>query len=275
MSGAANQTGTEVTGAFAFKWHEVILKKTGTGTGATNISWYIDGIRIASVTNAFTPANGTNISIGYFDAFGSVAATNFEFGLFSNLKVESFTGAGVAPTITSQPANQTVTAGSTATFTVAATSPTTLRYQWQKDGVKLVNGGNVSGATSSTLTLTSVSSADAAFYRCIVLNDSSYTVSSTAGLTVGTVGPSIATRLPAEPSIAPLQLTQNGSAITSATFQCTSTPNTTYQVQYTGDLASQQWTNLGDPIMATSDTITINDVTPAKSQRFYRVIVLP
>ncbi|MGZ4973772.1 MAG: immunoglobulin domain-containing protein, partial [Limisphaerales bacterium] len=275
MAGAANQTGQEVDGAFALKWHEVILKKTGSGTGTTNISWYIDGFRIASVTNAFTPVNGTNISIGYFDAFVSVAATNFEFGLFSNLKVESFTGAGVAPTITSQPPNKTATAGTTVTFSVAATSPTTLRYQWQKDGVKMVNGGNVSGATTSTLSLTSVTSGDAAFYRCIVLNSSSYTVSSTAGLTVGTVGPSIATRPTSSPSIAPLQLTQRGSGLGSVVFQCSSTSGNAYQVQFTDDLQSQNWTNLGDPIIADSDSITINDVSPSQAQRFYRVIALP
>ncbi len=275
MSGAANQTGTEVVGVFAFKWHEVILKKTGSGTGTTNISWYIDGFRIASVTNAFTPANGTNISIGYFDAFGSIAATNFEFGLFSNLKVESFTGAGVAPTITSQPTSQTVTAGSTVTFSVTATSPTTLRYQWQKDGVKLVNGGNVSGATTGTLTLTSVAAGDAAFYRCIVLNSSSYTISSTAGLTVGGTSPSIATRPTSAPSIAPLQLTQSGTGVGSVAFQCSSTSGNSYRVQFTNDLLSQNWTNLGDPIVADSDSITINDVSPSQAQRFYRVIALP
>lgn len=274
MTGAANQTGTEVTGAFAFKWHEVILKKTGSGTGTTNISWYIDGSRIASVTNAFTPANGTNISIGYFDAFGSVAATNFEFGLFSNLKVESFTGAGIAPTITSQPAAQTATAGSTVTFRVGATSPTTLRYQWQRDGAKLVNGGNVSGATTSTLTLTSVSTSDAKFYRCIVLNDSSYTISSTAGLTVGSVGPSVVARPPESPSIASPQLTQNQSGIAAVAFQCSSAAGTTYQVQYTDDLGSQNWINLGDPIVATGDSISINDLSPAQTQRFYRVIIV-
>ena len=275
MSGAANQTGTEVVGVFAFKWHEVILNKTGSGTGTTNISWYIDGFRIASVTNAFTPANGTNISIGYFDAFGSIAATNFEFGLFSNLKVESFTGAGVAPTITSQPTSQTATAGSTVTFSVTATSPTTLRYQWQKDGVKLVNGGNVSGATTGTLTLTSVAAGDAAFYRCIVLNSSSYTISSTAGLTVGGISPSIATRPTSAPSIAPLQLTHSGTGLGAVAFQCSSTSGNSYQVQFTDDLLSQNWTNLGDPIVADSDSITINDVSPSQAQRFYRVIALP
>ena len=274
LSGAANQTGTEVVGVFALKWHEVILKKSGSGTGTTNISWYIDGFRIASVTNAFTPANGTNISIGYFDAFASIAATNFEFGLVSNLKVESFSGAGVAPTITSQPANQTATAGSTVNFSVAATSPTTLRYQWQKDGAKLVNGGNIAGATSANLTLSNVQSADAAFYRCIVLNDSTYTISSTAGLTVGGTAPRVVTRPTATaPSIMSPQISQSADG-NNVTFQCSSTVGKTYQVQSTDDLGSQQWVNLGDPIVANSNSITIHDIAPAQQQRFYRIVFI-
>src|SRR3989442_13845029 len=42
--------------------------------------------------------------------------------------------APVAPAITSQPVNQTVTAGQTATFTVAASGTAPLAYQWQKNG---------------------------------------------------------------------------------------------------------------------------------------------
>ena len=51
-----------------------------------------------------------------------------------------------APSITTQPANQTVTAGQAATFTVAATGTAPLSYQWQK------NGANISAATSSSYT---------------------------------------------------------------------------------------------------------------------------
>jgi YVTN family beta-propeller protein len=49
-------------------------------------------------------------------------------------------------TITTPPANKTVTAGQTATFTVMATGSGTLSYQWQK------NGGNIAGAIASSYT---------------------------------------------------------------------------------------------------------------------------
>ncbi|HEY6387534.1 MAG TPA: choice-of-anchor D domain-containing protein, partial [Candidatus Acidoferrum sp.] len=54
------------------------------------------------------------------------------------------TTSAVAPTITTQPVNQTVTAGQTATFTVVAGGTAPLSYQWQKNGV------NVAGATASS-----------------------------------------------------------------------------------------------------------------------------
>ena len=50
---------------------------------------------------------------------------------------------GVAPSITAQPASQTVLAGSTATFSVTAAGTAPLSYQWQ------FSGTNLAGATGS------------------------------------------------------------------------------------------------------------------------------
>jgi len=46
--------------------------------------------------------------------------------------------------------------------------PESLNYQWQKNGTNLVNGGNLSGATNSTLTIANLSDADAAIYSAVV-----------------------------------------------------------------------------------------------------------
>src|SRR5438105_15764846 len=51
--------------------------------------------------------------------------------------------APIAPSIATQPTNQTVTAGQTATFTVMANGTAPLTYQWQK------NGTNIAGVTRS------------------------------------------------------------------------------------------------------------------------------
>ncbi|MEM5767634.1 MAG: immunoglobulin domain-containing protein, partial [Bacillota bacterium] len=71
---------------------------------------------------------------------------------------------GIAPTISAQPSHQTVTAGQTATFTVAATGDAPLSYQWKKDGT------DIPGATASTLTITDAQASDAGSYTCYVSN---------------------------------------------------------------------------------------------------------
>jgi hypothetical protein len=63
----------------------------------------------------------------------------------------------IDPVINTQPASRTNDAGTTATFGVTATGTAALSYQWMKNGTaSLTNGGNVSGATTATLTLSQV-----------------------------------------------------------------------------------------------------------------------
>ncbi|HOX55287.1 MAG TPA: immunoglobulin domain-containing protein [Candidatus Paceibacterota bacterium] len=91
---------------------------------------------------------------------------------------EQVTVISTAPTITQQPVSVTKDPGQTATFTVVASSTTTPSYQWRKNGV------NISGATSSTLTLANVQLSDAAFYTVVVSNDGGSVTSSQAQLVV-------------------------------------------------------------------------------------------
>jgi subtilase family serine protease len=48
-----------------------------------------------------------------------------------------------------------------------------------------------------------------------------------------------------------------------------------YQVQYTTNLGTLNWINLGSPINATSGFISTSDLTTSSPQRFYRVVVAP
>src|SRR5438105_5041428 len=61
--------------------------------------------------------------------------------------------ATTAPMITTQPSNVTVTVGSTATFTVAASGTAPLTYQWQKDGTAIM-GATAASYTTPTVTIT-------------------------------------------------------------------------------------------------------------------------
>jgi len=85
----------------------------------------------------------------------------------------------LAPQITSQPASQVVSAGTSVTFGVQATGDLPLSYQWQ------LNGSNMAGATASTLVLTNVQVANEGFYSAIVSNIAGTIVSSNASLALG------------------------------------------------------------------------------------------
>ena len=82
----------------------------------------------------------------------------------------------VVPTITVQPQGQTVTAGSGVSFSVVATGKPT--YQWN------LNGSAISGATSSTYSLTSAQSANAGDYTVTLTNSFGSVTSNKATLTV-------------------------------------------------------------------------------------------
>jgi hypothetical protein len=74
--------------------------------------------------------------------------------------------------------------GGKASFRVTAAGLVPFTYQWLKDGVSLVDGGNISGSTSATLNITGVSAGDQASYSVIVTNPAGIVTSTVAPLTV-------------------------------------------------------------------------------------------
>jgi glucose/arabinose dehydrogenase len=93
-----------------------------------------------------------------------------------------------APSITQHPASQTVSVGQPVTFTVGASGAPPLSYQWQRNHV------DISGATSSSYTIASVSAADnGATFRCHVSNTAGNVFSNDATLTVTSNLPPVAT----------------------------------------------------------------------------------
>ena len=92
----------------------------------------------------------------------------------------------VAPTITTQPASQTMLLGRTATFSVTASGTAPLVYQWYK------NGAAVSEANSATFTTPVVTTADNnTTYSVTVSNSAGSITSSTATLLAGPRAPAI------------------------------------------------------------------------------------
>jgi hypothetical protein len=52
-------------------------------------------------------------------------------------------------------------------------------------------------------------------------------------------------------------------------------PGLVYQVQYTTNLFQPQWTNLGNSVTATGDSVTVSENIGADTQEFYRMVLLP
>lgn len=125
------------------------------------------------------------------------------------------------PTIISQPASRTNVAGTTALFTVTASGTKPFSYQWLKDGTNVVEGGDVSGASSSTLRLANLQLDDAGNFAVVVTNNSGSVTSSVAVLT--------------------MQARSNGTAV--LTFDDLS-PGADYAL-IQNDYGNLQWNNLG------------------------------
>src|SRR5690606_23450981 len=93
-----------------------------------------------------------------------------------------FTG---QPMFTSQPPATTVAStGAIVQLVVTVAGDPIPTVQWRRNGIPLTNGGIVSGATSTVLTLTGVTAADAAAYSVVATNSLGSVTSNSFNLTV-------------------------------------------------------------------------------------------
>lgn len=162
------------------------------GTSPFTYQWRKDGTPITGATGAtLTLTSVTSASAGSY----TVVVSNSAGSATSNPAVLTVSSVAVAPTITVQPVSQTVNVGANVTFTVGATGTAPLRYQWQKNGV------NLTGATNSSLTLTSVTTGSAGGYRAVVSNSAGSATSATATLTVNATALTVALTSPVNGAI--------------------------------------------------------------------------
>lgn len=88
------------------------------------------------------------------------------------------------PDVTQYPISQRVCPGRSAWFWVAAEGRWPFSYQWQKDGVPLVDGPNVQGATDAGLTILQATGDDAGEYQVVVTDACGTTVGAASVLIV-------------------------------------------------------------------------------------------
>ena len=158
VSFSATATGTDVT----YQWRKGTVNLTNEGniSGAT------------SATLTINPVNISDASTNYNVVVTGACSANVTPLTVSLLVFD-------APVISLQPTNQISCVGNAARFSVAA-SGIGLTYQWRKGTTNLTNGGDVSGATSATLTINSVSASDVASNYNVVIKGLCSTVCTTS-----------------------------------------------------------------------------------------------
>ncbi|MFZ9694526.1 MAG: hypothetical protein ACO3AY_01480 [Chitinophagaceae bacterium] len=156
----------------------VTLSATGNPAG-TSVSFTTNPV--APGSNTIVVLNGTNtLAPGTYN----ITVTGTASGAIPQTRVISFViSGGTPPSFTTQPSSQTVCAGATANFVAVANDGT---YQWQLSTDGGASYTNISGATSSTYSITNTTiSLSGNLYRCVVTNIcNSTSTSDVATLTV-------------------------------------------------------------------------------------------
>ena len=162
------------------------LTVTATGTAPLGYNWQLNGTNLVNggsisgaTTNVLKITSAQTTNSGTY----TVIVTNLAGSVTSSNAVVTVTN--VPPTITLQPTNQTVSMGTLASLVINATGPGPLSYQWQVGGTNLLNGGNITGATTNILKFSNVQTNNSSTnYSVIVTNLGGSVTSSIVSLTV-------------------------------------------------------------------------------------------
>jgi len=202
------------------------------GTASLAYQWYFGSTPLAGATN--TTLLVTNALIANQGNYKLVITNNY--GAVTS-SIASLT-VNAAPSITAQPVNQTVLAGSAANFSVTASGAAPLVYQWFKGSTALTT------QTNTTFTIPSTVAGDAGSYTVVITNNLGSITSSVVTLTVITT-PVFTTQ--------PKPLFVSPSAAASFTVAVTAPGTVTYQ-----------WLKNGTPIGgATTNPFALSSVVAA------------
>ncbi len=230
---------------------------TATGTGTLSYQWKKNGTAISGATSASytTPATTASDNGAQF----TVTITDLVSNVTSNAAILTVNG---PPSIATQPASRTVSAGQTASFSVAATGTAPLTYQWKKGGTA------ISGATSASYTTPATTSSDNGAQFTVAVTNSVGSVTSNAATLTVNVPPTISAQ-PASHTVAvgqtatfsvtatgagtlTYQWKKNGTAISGATSASYTTP---------AALASDNGASFNVTVTSTAGSVTSNAAT--------------
>jgi uncharacterized repeat protein (TIGR03803 family) len=167
--GPQNQTGI-------WAGSDISFAVFATASPAPAYQWFFNSNAVANATNSVLEL--TNVQFSQSGVY-TIVVTNI-YASTSRVAVLTVQD----PFIVSSPGIRTVNAGQSAQFSVVAGGTQPLSFQWLKNGAALSDGGNISGARATTLTLTNVAFGDAGSFSVIVSNQYTSVVSAAAGLIV-------------------------------------------------------------------------------------------
>lgn len=220
------------------------LTAAASGAPTPTYQWFKDNVAISGATSAtYTVASATTASAGSY----KVVATNSQGAATSN--TVTVTVVTAAPVITAQPAPVTINVADPIALSVTATGIPVPTYQWYKDSVA------ITGATASSYTVSSATTADAGSYTVVVSNGIGSPATSDAALvTVNVVAPTVS----APPVSATVVYGNSATLIAS----------------YTGSQPrTYQWYKDGNAISgATSSSYTIASATLAEAGAYHVVV---
>jgi hypothetical protein len=156
------------------------LSVTASGSAPFSYQWMLNGVPITGATGSqyiVLSANASytgNYTVLVTNAGGNVTSA----GALINVEM--------SPAINIQPKGPAVKNGSPATMFVSAYGVQPLKYQWYKNGRKVVNGGRISGALTSALSIARCSMADVGKYDVVITNALGTVTSTTVTLTIVT-----------------------------------------------------------------------------------------
>jgi hypothetical protein len=172
------------------------LSLTNTGTAAVTISQatvFGSGFSVVGAMSSLSIAPGKNLPVQIQFAPLAQGSSNGSLVVSSDASDSSLTlslsgTAAVGPSITTEPASQSVIAGQTATFDVVATGTGTLTYQWKW------NGATINGATSASYTTPATVLSENGSVLTVAITDAVGSVTSnsaTLSVSASAVAPSI------------------------------------------------------------------------------------
>jgi hypothetical protein len=199
-----------------------VFSVAATGTPTPTFRWRKGSTDLSDVAGQISGATTATLTLSSIDSNDSSAyscvVTNSCVSITSNLVVLTVNS---APTISTQPAALSKCPGTEAVFSVEASGTPAPTFQWRKGTTNLSNAaGQVSGATTATLTLSAIDSNDAGSYSCVVSTPCSSVTTSFASLSVNSA-PTITTQ--------PVALTQCSGTNAVFSVTATGTPNPTFQ----------------------------------------------